>query len=87
MRVAELKELIKGKSDDEQVIVFAMDKTEANDHIWNNFVDGENQPEITDEEWMQVFLKIQPNKAIWQELMESFSYEMDKLEVARKNKS
>ncbi len=86
MRVQELRELIKDKSDDENVIVFAMDRSEANDHIWNYFPDGTNAPAITDEEWMQVFLNVQPSDAIWQELTESFNYEMGKIEKAREAK-
>jgi hypothetical protein len=86
MRVKELKALIDGKLDDENVIVFVMDKSEANDHIWNYFPDGTSAPAITDEEWMQVFLNVQPNKTIWQELTESFNYEMGKIEKAREAK-
>lgn len=86
MRVQELRELIKDKSDDEHIIVFSMDKSEANDHIWNYFPNGENEPQITDDEWMQVFLNVQPNDTIWQELTESFNYEMEKIQRAREAK-
>jgi hypothetical protein len=87
MRVAELKELIKDKPDDEQIIVFCYDKAEANDHIWNAFERGEEQPEITNEEWNTIAGAMTKDEAIWQEMSETFSWHMDKLEETRKKKS
>jgi hypothetical protein len=83
MRVQELKELIKDKPDDEHIVAFIFDKSEANDHIWNNFINGEEAPTITEEEWMQVFTNIQSDDGIWQEFSETFSWEMDKIANAR----
>lgn len=84
MRVAELKELIKDLPDDAQIFVTHMDKTDANDHIWNAFEDGENQPEITDEEWNIVVAAMQSDDGIWEQVSESFNWQMDKIENARK---
>jgi len=84
MRVAELRELIKDKPDDEPIIVFFYDKAEANDHIWNAFERGEEQPEITTEEWNAIAGTMSQDERIWQEMSETFSWHMDKLEITRK---
>jgi hypothetical protein len=84
MRVADLKELIKDLPDDAQIFVVHMDRTEANDHIWQAFEDGENQPEITDEEWQKVVYEMHADDGIWEQVTESFNWQMDKIENARK---
>ena len=84
MRVADIRELIKDLPDDAQIYGIHMDRTEANDHIWNNFVDGEKQPEITDEEWQKVVYEMQADDGIWEQVSESFNWQMDKIENARK---
>jgi len=87
MRVADLKELIKDLPDDAQIFAVTMDRAEANDHIWNAFENGENQPEITDEEWNIVVTAMQADDGIWQQVSESFDWQMDKIENARKAKA
>lgn len=84
MRVADIKELIKDLPDDAQIFVVHMDRVEANDHIWQAFEDGENQPEITDEEWQKVVYEMHADDGIWEQVSESFNWQMDKIENARK---
>ena len=84
MRVGDIKELIKDLPDDAQIYGIHMDRTEANDHIWNNFEKGEEQPEITDEEWQKVVYEMQADDGIWEQVSESFNWQMDKIENARK---
>jgi hypothetical protein len=84
MRVGDIRELIKDLPDDAQIFGIHMDRTEANEHIFNNFEYGETQPEITDEEWQKVVYEMQADDGIWEQVADSFNWQMDKIENARK---
>lgn len=70
-------------SDDEEVIAFWYDKSDANEYIYNNMEDGENQPEITDEEWVETVHEVEGDDGVWNETSEAFRWQMNKIEQAR----
>lgn len=83
MNIAQIKELIKDKADDEQMVIFLYERHEANEHIFNNFAYGETQPEITDQEWLTVVEQMNQDDSVWQAFSESFTWSLDALERKR----
>jgi hypothetical protein len=83
MRVGTIRNLIVDMSDDEEVIALWYDKSDANDYVYNNMGDGENQPEITNTEWIETVHEVEKDEGVWQEISEAFNYQMNKIEQAR----
>ncbi len=84
MKVSQLKENIKDLPDDEEVYVMMFEKSEANDHIFNNFENGEQQPEITGDEWQAVIEGMNKDDGLWDSVYESFRYGINQIENTRK---
>ena len=83
MKISDIKELIKNMNDDDEVVFLMYDKVEANDYIYNSFINGEEQPQITDDEWQFVISAMDKDDWMWQEIHESFAWAMNKIETNR----
>lgn len=79
MRVGTIRTIIEGMSDDDVVACFWYDKTEANDYIFNNMVNGEQEPEIKENEWLELVAEFEGDEGIWQQTSESFNWYMEKI--------
>lgn len=84
MNVSELREIIKDLPDDQPIYCMLFDKSEANDHIFNNFGNGEEHPPITGDEWQKVVTGMNKDDGLWDTAYESFRYELDQIENTRK---
>ena len=83
MRLKQLKENISDLHNDDHVFAVVYDRDEADEHIESN---EENQPPLTDREWLSIVDRMQDDEVIWEELNNSFRYYMDKvLEERKKN--
>ena len=83
MRIGTLRTIIESMSDDDVVACFWYDKTDANDYIFNHMINGEEEPEITENEWLQVVAEVEGDDGIWQQTSESFNWSMNKIENQR----
>ena len=72
MKIGQVRTLIEDKSDNELVFLAWYDKDEANEHIVNNIDD--EQPEITHEEWIEIYSSMVDDEGIWQQMNEAFTY-------------
>ena len=77
MRVGQIRTNIEELSDEVEIFIAWYDKDEANEHIQNNVLEGEDYDEsknLTDEEWQFVINKMGNDDGIWQQLNEAFAY-------------
>lgn len=77
MRVGQIRTNIEDLSDEVEIFIAWYDKDEANEHIQNNVLEGEDYDEsknLTQEEWLFVIKKMSNDDGIWQQLNEAFAY-------------
>jgi hypothetical protein len=77
MRVGQIRTNIEELSDEVEIFIAWYDQDEANEHIQNNMLEGEDYDEsknLTQEEWQFVIKKMGNDDGIWQQLNEAFAY-------------
>jgi hypothetical protein len=77
MRVAQIRTNIEELSDEVEIFSAWYDQDEANEHIQNNVLEGQEWDEsknLTEEEWHFVIKKMGNDDGIWQQLNEAFAY-------------
>jgi hypothetical protein len=77
MRVGQIRTNIEDLSDEVEIFIAWYDKDEANEHVQNNVLEGQEWDEsknLTDEEWQYVIKKMSNDDGIWQQLNEAFAY-------------
>lgn len=77
MRVAQIRTNIEELSDEVEIFIAWYDQDEANEHIQNNVLEGQEWDEsknLTEEEWHFVIKKMGNDDGIWQQLNEAFAY-------------
>ena len=77
MRVGQIRTNIEELSDEVEIFIAWYDKEEANEHIQNNVLEGEDYDEsknLTEDEWHFVIKKMGNDDGIWQQLNEAFAY-------------
>jgi hypothetical protein len=77
MRVGQIRTNIEDLSDEVEIFIAWYDKDEANEHIQNNVLEGQewdDSKNLTDEEWQYVIKKMSNDDGIWQQLNEAFAY-------------
>lgn len=77
MRVGQIRTNIEDLSDEVEIFIAWYDKDEANEHVQNNVLEGQDWDEsknLTDEEWQYVIKKMGNDDGIWQQLNEAFAY-------------
>jgi hypothetical protein len=77
MRVGQIRTNIEDLSDEVEIFIAWYDKDEANEHVQNNVLEGQEWDEsknLTDEEWQYVIKKMGNDDGIWQQLNEAFAY-------------
>jgi hypothetical protein len=82
MRVGQLRTNIEGLSDDEEIFIAWYDKEEANEHIQNNVLEGQDWDDsknLTEDEWHFVIKKMGNDDGIWQALNEAFQYYVEEI--------
>ena len=84
MRIGYLRVLIEGRGDEEQDFVALYERSEANEYVFNNCVNGEDEPAITDDEWNFIVDKMSDDTVLWEALNEAFNYYVDKTIEKRK---
>ena len=77
MKVGQIRTNIEELGDDVEIFIAWYDKDEANEHIQNNVLEGEDYDEsknLTEDEWHFVIKKMGNDDGIWQQLNEAFAY-------------
>jgi hypothetical protein len=77
MRVGQIRTNIEELGDEVEIFIAWYDQDEANEHIQNNVLEGEDYDEsknLTQEEWQFVIKKMGNDDGIWQQLNEAFAY-------------
>jgi hypothetical protein len=91
MRVGQIRTNIEDLSDEVEIFIAWYDKDEANEHVQNNVLEGQDWDEsknLTDEEWQYVIKKMGNDDGIWQQLNEAFAYYIEQaIEDREKGKS
>ena len=88
MQTGKIRTLIENKSDTEIVICVIYDKDEANEHLANNLLWGEQDIEskyLSPVEWLHIVQKVNNDEGMWQEINNTFVYHLEK-EVANRKK-
>ena len=89
MKIGQIRNLIEGMADDDEMFVAIYDVEEANEHIENNYWDGEELTvaHLSKEEWSCIIMEMNQDESVWTELSESFSYYIEKTLNQRKGKN
>lgn len=75
MKIGQLRTLIEGRSDNEEIFIAIYDRDEVNEFIVNNI--EEDETEVTDDEWNYIYASMNTDDGIWSELNDSFRYYID----------
>ena len=91
MRVGQIRTNIEDLGDEVEIFIAWYDKDEANEHVQNNVLEGQEWDEsknLTDDEWQFVIKKMSNDDGIWQQLNEAFAYYVEQvIENREKGKS
>lgn len=82
MQVGQIRTSTEGLSDDVEIFIAWYDKDEANEHIQNNVLQGQewdDSKNLTEDEWRYVVNKMGNDEDIWQVLNESFAYFVEEI--------
>lgn len=82
MQVGQIRTSTEGLSDDVEIFIAWYDKDEANEHIQNNVLQGQewdDSKNLTEDEWRYVVNKMGNDEDIWQVLNESFAHFVEKI--------
>jgi len=82
MKVHRAKEIIADYLENSEVFAAIYTRQEADEHI-ENFYDDE-QPELTDEEWLNIVRLMEVDDGIWREIYASFEYYIEATMKKRK---
>ena len=77
MRVGQIRTNIEQLSDEVEIFIAWYDQDEANEHIQNNVLEGQEWDDaknLTKDEWQFVIKKMGDDDGIWQQLNEAFAY-------------
>jgi hypothetical protein len=77
MRVGQIRTNIEELGDEVEIFIAWYDQDEANEHIQNNVLEGQDWDEsknLTEDEWHFVINKMGNDDGIWQQLNEAFAY-------------
>ena len=82
MRVGQIRTNIEDLGDEVEIFIAWYDKDEANEHVQNNVLEGEDYDEsknLTEDEWHFVIKKMGNDDGIWQQLNEAFAYYVEQV--------
>jgi len=82
MKVGQIRTNIEQLSDDVEIFIAWYDEAEANEHIQNNVLEGQewdDSKNLTIDEWQSVIKKMSDDDSIWQQLNEGFVYYVEQV--------
>lgn len=88
MKIGQVRNLIEGMADYEEMFVAIYDKDEANEHIENNLdsTDG-TVALLSKEEWSEIVEKMNQDEGVWEELSNAFRDYIEKTINKREKKN
>lgn len=78
MKAGLLKQIVKDIPDNEEIFVFMFEKSEAEEHIVENFNEGKDFP-ISKEQWSQIVQSMDCDEGIWEEITNCWVNHIEKL--------
>lgn len=78
MKVSYLKEMIKHMPDDTLIFVAMFEKSEAEEHLVENFNEGKDFP-ITNEQWEEIVESMDRDETMWDEISNCWRHYLEKL--------
>jgi hypothetical protein len=84
MKIGRLKEMLVEMDENEEIYVAFYTKEEAQEHIQENFNEGDEFP-LTDEQWQDIILSLDNEDGIHDELNNAWEYYLEKLFTKLKN--
>lgn len=87
MKIGQVRNLIEGMADLEEMFVAIYDMNEANEYIEENLdSDDETIAPLTKEEWSEIVEEMNHDEGIWDEMSNAFRHFIDKTIEKRKGK-
>lgn len=85
MKVAQLKEIIKNFSDDDDIVAIVYEKQEIDDRL--EYLNDEETPvALNNVEWLHFVHKIESDEGIWDEISNALHYHLEQLTEKRAKK-